>query len=365
MVERTGQLLAFGAAGQVGTAVSCSPGGSFSGHLVGLAVIPDQQGYWLVTNTGVVEAGGTAQCEGDVYSDGFTGLSGSRPLAAPIVGIAADQSGGGYGLVGADGGVFPFGDATFIGNTYTDGFTGLGIGNSPLPSPIIGLGAVYASEQMATSANWSGVVAYGYRISGVSGSFKVPHSGSGTAPSQSAVAEWVGIDGWDDQTVIQAGVVENPDSSSGSCAFSIETWWETYPDPPDPFLMSSSSGAPAISCGDTVSVSIQHLAGSSWLITIQDSTAQWFAQQTVSYSGYATSAEWIVEAPTIQGTGNLESLAPFAGSVQFSALAASGSFVGWIPLAMVQGANKVAVPSIALAGTDLPPAFSVSEPASG
>lgn len=52
--------------------------------------------------------------------------SGGSPLAAddpnranvsaPIVGIAATPSGKGYWLVGADGGVFAFGDATYLGN---------------------------------------------------------------------------------------------------------------------------------------------------------------------------------------------------------------------------------------------------------
>jgi len=35
---------------------------------------------------------------------------------APIVGISASPDGGGYWLVGADGGVFAFGDAVFYGS---------------------------------------------------------------------------------------------------------------------------------------------------------------------------------------------------------------------------------------------------------
>ena len=35
---------------------------------------------------------------------------------APVVGIAATPDGGGYWLIGADGGVFAFGDAHFFGS---------------------------------------------------------------------------------------------------------------------------------------------------------------------------------------------------------------------------------------------------------
>lgn len=41
----------------------------------------------------------------------------NRPnVTAPIVGIAITPSGNGYLLVGADGGVFAFGDAKFLGS---------------------------------------------------------------------------------------------------------------------------------------------------------------------------------------------------------------------------------------------------------
>ena len=47
--------------------------------------------------------------------DGSLPGLGVKP-AAPIVGLAADPDGGGYWLVGSDGGVFGFGDAKFHGS---------------------------------------------------------------------------------------------------------------------------------------------------------------------------------------------------------------------------------------------------------
>jgi len=78
-------------------------------RFVGLAPTTDNRGYWL------------AQAGGGVFSYGDAPFFGSLPgegivPAAPIVGIAATADGKGYWLVGADGGVFGFGDATFYGS---------------------------------------------------------------------------------------------------------------------------------------------------------------------------------------------------------------------------------------------------------
>jgi hypothetical protein len=60
---------------------------------------------------------------------GFHGSTGNLRLAQPIVGMATTETGGGYRLVGADGGVFTFGDADFRGAGTT----------AAAPSPVIGV----------------------------------------------------------------------------------------------------------------------------------------------------------------------------------------------------------------------------------
>ena len=67
-----------------------------------MASTPTGHGYWLVGADGGVFAFGDAAFEGSTV-----GVS----LAAPIIGIVPTRDGGGYWLVGADGGVFAFGDA--------------------------------------------------------------------------------------------------------------------------------------------------------------------------------------------------------------------------------------------------------------
>ena len=72
-----------------------------------MAATPDGSGYWEVGADGGVFAFGDA---------GFYGSMGGQRLEPPIVGIGATPDGQGYWEVGADGGLFAFGDAGFYGS---------------------------------------------------------------------------------------------------------------------------------------------------------------------------------------------------------------------------------------------------------
>src|SRR5437773_1270000 len=74
---------------------------------VGTAAAPTGKGYWLVAADGGIFNFGDAE---------FLGPAGSLRLNRPIVGIAATSTGQGYWLVAADGGIFNFGDAGFLGS---------------------------------------------------------------------------------------------------------------------------------------------------------------------------------------------------------------------------------------------------------
>ena len=60
---------------------------------------------------------------------------GGRHLDAPIVSMAGTQLGDGYWLAAADGGVFSFGDAKFLGST----------GGAHLVQPVVGMATVGAT----------------------------------------------------------------------------------------------------------------------------------------------------------------------------------------------------------------------------
>ena len=75
---------------------------------VGIAATPTAGGYWLVGADGGVFTFGDAQFYGS--------LPGIGVHVSDIVGMAATPDGKGYWLVGADGGVYAFGDAKFYGS---------------------------------------------------------------------------------------------------------------------------------------------------------------------------------------------------------------------------------------------------------
>ncbi|WP_298446075.1 hypothetical protein [Ferrimicrobium sp.] len=142
MAAQDGGIFNFGGAAFDGNTYTDGLTGLSGAHplaapIVGMAANPTGAGYWLVAADGGVFDFGGAPFKGSTYTDGLTGLSGAHPLSAPIVGIIPTPDGGGYWLVAADGGVFDFGNAKFFGSTYTQGYTGLG-GSHPINGRIVG-----------------------------------------------------------------------------------------------------------------------------------------------------------------------------------------------------------------------------------
>jgi ribosomal protein L24E len=143
LVAADGGVFDFGAAKFLGSTYSYGITGLSGLHplnapIVGIVPTPSGNGYWLVAKDGGIFDFGAAPFLGSTYTYGITGLSGKRPLNAPIVGAIASPSGQGYYMVAADGGVFNFGDAKFTGSTYDLGYTGLG-GKNPLPAKVSSL----------------------------------------------------------------------------------------------------------------------------------------------------------------------------------------------------------------------------------
>ncbi|HEU5001862.1 MAG TPA: SpoIID/LytB domain-containing protein [Actinomycetota bacterium] len=77
-------------------------------------------GYWVVGADGGIFSFGNA---------GFFGSTGSIKLTQPVVGMAGTPDKGGYWLVASDGGIFSFGDAQFLGST----------GGMRLNKPVVGM----------------------------------------------------------------------------------------------------------------------------------------------------------------------------------------------------------------------------------
>ena len=68
---------------------------------MGITATPNGGGYWLVGTDGGIFSFGDAA---------FYGSTGSLRLNKPIVGMASTPDGRGYWLVASDGGIFSYGD---------------------------------------------------------------------------------------------------------------------------------------------------------------------------------------------------------------------------------------------------------------
>jgi hypothetical protein len=172
-----------------------------------------------------------------------------------------------------------------------------------------------------TSNSWSGYVAATNiaqpqigSVSAVYGSWIVP---AVTGPSQGITESsiWVGIDGWGNSTVEQVGTGENV--VNGRPVYNA--WWEMYSkgDGQPEQIITSMTVMP----GDSITASVQYIAGGGpsgeFYLSIIDNS-----RPNDSFSTYQTSAqtqdpqaqrqcaEWIVEAPTLNG--KITTLANFA-----------------------------------------------------
>jgi len=206
--------------------------------------------------------------------------------------------------------------------------------------------------QLVTSAsgNWSGYAVENGVFDGVTATFNVAsltsdqpsicETGTVGEPSQyCAMSTWVGIDGYDNSDLIQAGIEEQP--IVGTDEFEIQPWWEILPAP------QTNITSFVANVGDTISVDISATTTADiWDISVTDLTTDASFQTYQYYSGPADSAEWIVEATQIGG--QVTTLSPFT-PVTFAnagySLAPSGGIDALDEIEMAQNGVIVASPS--------------------
>ena len=185
-----------------------------------------------------------------------------------------------------------------------------------------------------TSRNWSGYALTGSGFTSATGTFTVP---TVTAGGTTSTAEWIGVDGFSGNDLIQAGVAE--DGQSGSV--STYAWWEILPAP------STSISTMTVNPGDTVTISIAQAAAGSWTISVKDVTNGQSFSTTQPYSGAGQSTEWIVEAATDAGTNRVLPLGQYSPPVTFTGLGWAGTpSGGFTPVVLSQrGTGTISVPS--------------------
>ena len=192
-------------------------------------------------------------------------------------------------------------------------------GPSPFgPSPVHWLGGKRphalghttgpGTKESLASTNWAGLIDSGTTFTSVEGTWNVPS----VVPSETSAyaAQWIGIDGVNSSDLIQTGTIE---STSGGAA-TYEAWYELLP--ADAVVVES------VDPGDVMSATIAETGSSSWTIVIEDETQNWSVSSgPFSYSIPAQTAEWIEEAPIVNGSQS--TLADF-GSTAFSSLGVNG-----------------------------------------
>jgi len=351
--------------------------------ILGMAAVPGGGGYWEVASDGGIFSFGDAQ---------FYGSMGGTPLNKPIVGIAATppaespstpstppatqstltvttyalpagQDGTRYSAsLSASGGTPPYSWATTAGalppgltlssggtisgtpmSTGTYDFT-VQVTDSSTPTPHVasqGLSisvsptAVETPTAVEDSTNWSGYAVTDGPYTSVTGTFTVTSLDSSDTPSENLV-EWVGIDGFNDRSLVQAGVQEEVDPYAPS-GFIVKPWWEIIPAP------ATYITTMTVSPGDQVTVTITKLSTDDWSITLKDDTSGESFNTDQTYDGPATSAEWIVEAPTIHNTQS--PLAPYSPDVEFTDLGVNGTESALDEVIMMQNGYIVSDPS--------------------
>jgi hypothetical protein len=193
------------------------------------------------------------------------------------------------------------------------------------------------STSTVLSSNWSGYVELNGPFTSVTGTFSVPSLVPGT-PQGDQMSEWTGIDGGDgDNSLIQAGFNESPTPGNPN-SFTIQPWWEILP-APETFI-----GSVQIQVGDQVTVAINQVNGTNWSITLTDSTNGESFTTDQTFTGKASTAEWIVEALT--ENGQVVTLAPYSPAVSFTNLKFAGSNGNLQEVIMVQSGNQVSTPSV-------------------
>jgi Peptidase A4 family len=206
------------------------------------------------------------------------------------------------------------------------------------------------SNGTASSTNWSAYAVTGSNgaYSTVLGSWVEPSVTCSSRRSSSYSSFWVGLDGYNSNSVEQLGT----DSDCSGRHPTYYGWYEMFP---NPSITLSTSTFP-VSPGDTLTASVTYNGNSTYTLSMSSSRG-WHFSTTQSGSFTNSSAEWIAEAPSSCGfTCQVLPLANF-GTVNFSNCTANGATIGsygssvWQEITMVTSNGTVKAQPSALNGS--------------
>ena len=160
-----------------------------------------------------------------------------------------------------------------------------------------------AGADLVGSENWSGYAqsAPAGTFTGVSATFVVTTVDTKMSGTQYS-SDWVGVDGFNNGKLVQAGVEE--DNFDGAAYY--QAWTEVLPKSENPLTLT-------IAPGDLVTATVHEIADNRWVMMVSDDTTGKSAKRVVNYRAPGTSVEAIHERPcVIAGCNSVSDLADLA-----------------------------------------------------
>ena len=170
------------------------------------------------------------------------------------------------------------------------------VGTGPATITVITTKKVYPTLNLTQStasstANWSGYVHQtGGPYTDIVSYWTVPTASSCSGGDKYSSA-WIGLDGVNNNDLIQIGT--ESDCLSGSPFY--QAWWEILPT----YQTEQAITGYTVHAGDNMFAEIKQTSGSNWNLTIKDFTQNWASTSAQIYGGAGNSTEWIIERPTI------------------------------------------------------------------
>ena len=188
------------------------------------------------------------------------------------------------------------------------------------------------------SFNWSGYAITGQTYTSITGSWIVPAAGK-TQRTFDFSSDWIGIDGFNNGDLIQTGT--GSDYYTGLARY--RAWWQILPAGETPI------SSMVVSAGDVMTASVVKTDSTNnlWTITINDVSRSESYSTVQTYTGPLSSAEWIVEAPTVS-SGAIAPLSHY-GTTAFDPGTVNGGSPGLVAAdggAMFQRGKQVSTPSV-------------------
>jgi hypothetical protein len=157
---------------------------------------------------------------------------------------------------------------------------------------VTGSGEARHGYTRVKATNWSGYAQHTKTkgmFSGVEDTWKVP-TVTTTKPGEQFASDWVGIGGYSEDTLVQAGTSEWNDNGRAM----YDAWSEVLPQTVRPFELT-------IRPGDVIKAIVREISPDVWMMSVKDLTTGKGCVRTVHYRSSGRSAEAIHERPHVAG----------------------------------------------------------------